>query len=267
MSGSTAWSSSRHVPPDRPAACQPVPGLWHWHSHPTCTAPALCSRAGLAAAAPVCLGPCAADEQFSAASSLWPSLSPERAAQVWDQTFHHELGPPPKELHAPCCAEFVVSDQRILAHPLSFYVHLRDWIVHTELDSYRSGRGAVAAPQASSPVCWLGQHSRATVCLPCCCTVCAALCCRQACTDPSSCAVQCLSTCGTTSWCAAASVVVPRPLCCGHAGARLHPAGLSVGACQLLPHVRHASLVRQGALQARAEGASVELLVCRGSPP
>ncbi|KAK9808172.1 hypothetical protein WJX73_005073 [Symbiochloris irregularis] len=60
--------------------------------------------------------------------------------QVWNQTFAAEMGAIPKELHAPCCAEFIVARKRILAHPLAFYVHLRNWIQHTELDRYRSGR-------------------------------------------------------------------------------------------------------------------------------
>ena len=54
--------------------------------------------------------------------------------QAWNQTYLKELGPPPPELHAPCCAEFVVDSARILAHPRSFYISLRDWIVRTELD-------------------------------------------------------------------------------------------------------------------------------------
>jgi hypothetical protein len=53
--------------------------------------------------------------------------------QVWPQMYEEELGPPPPILAAPCCAEFMVSRDRILAHPKSFYVHLRDWIAETEV--------------------------------------------------------------------------------------------------------------------------------------
>ncbi|CAL8463939.1 g3474 [Coccomyxa elongata] len=60
--------------------------------------------------------------------------------EVWDQTFEQELGPMPHTIHGPCCAEFIVSRERIEAHPREFYVGLRDWIVDTELDRYRSGR-------------------------------------------------------------------------------------------------------------------------------
>lgn len=38
-------------------------------------------------------------------------------AQVWDQTFAEELGPMPHVIHGPCCAEFIVSRERIEAHP------------------------------------------------------------------------------------------------------------------------------------------------------
>ena len=38
-------------------------------------------------------------------------------AQVWDQVYAQELGPLPPAIHSPCCAEFVVSRDRILAHP------------------------------------------------------------------------------------------------------------------------------------------------------
>lgn len=51
-----------------------------------------------------------------------------------------ELGPAPPELHAPCCAEFIVARDRILRHPRAFYEHLRDWIIRTELSRYRAGR-------------------------------------------------------------------------------------------------------------------------------
>ena len=34
----------------------------------------------------------------------------------------------------------MVARERILAHSKEFYIHLRDWIVETELGRYRSGR-------------------------------------------------------------------------------------------------------------------------------
>ncbi|KAK9919029.1 hypothetical protein WJX75_008842 [Coccomyxa subellipsoidea] len=60
--------------------------------------------------------------------------------EVWDQTFADELGVMPHIIHGPCCAEFIVSRERIEAHPREFYMGLRDWIRDTELDRYRSGR-------------------------------------------------------------------------------------------------------------------------------
>lgn len=60
--------------------------------------------------------------------------------QVWPEVFEAELGELPSDLKAPCCAEFMVSRDRVLAHSRDFYTHLRDWIVDTELGRYRSGR-------------------------------------------------------------------------------------------------------------------------------
>ncbi|CAK0786391.1 hypothetical protein CVIRNUC_009604 [Coccomyxa viridis] len=79
--------------------------------------------------------------------------------EVWSETFEKWLGPIPKALHGPCCAEFIVSRERIEAHPREFYEHLRDWIIETEFDRYRSGRvfeymWAVmfGAPPVSEPI-------------------------------------------------------------------------------------------------------------------
>ena len=54
--------------------------------------------------------------------------------QVWNQTFAAELGPLPNLIQAPCCSEFLVARDRILKHPRSFYIKLRDWIIQTEVD-------------------------------------------------------------------------------------------------------------------------------------
>ena len=51
--------------------------------------------------------------------------------QVWNETFAKWLGPIPAAMHGPCCAEFIVSRERIMAHPrysahdliASLYVH------------------------------------------------------------------------------------------------------------------------------------------------
>jgi hypothetical protein len=54
--------------------------------------------------------------------------------QNWKMLFQQELGDAPPLLTGPCCAEFMVSRERILRHPLSFYTRLRDWIVEVEID-------------------------------------------------------------------------------------------------------------------------------------
>ena len=56
--------------------------------------------------------------------------------QNWKLLFERELGKAPSLLGGPCCAEFMVSRERILKHPLSFYKLLRNWIVEVELDRW-----------------------------------------------------------------------------------------------------------------------------------
>lgn len=53
--------------------------------------------------------------------------------QVWKRLFQDRLGEPPKLLSAPCCSEFLVSRSAIRTHPKEFYVHLRDWLLQTQL--------------------------------------------------------------------------------------------------------------------------------------
>lgn len=59
-------------------------------------------------------------------------------AAAWTQLF--PLDPIPTVLAQPCCAQFAVSRERILATPKQRYVYLRDWIQRTELSDYLSGR-------------------------------------------------------------------------------------------------------------------------------
>ena len=48
---------------------------------------------------------------------------------MWDELFADELGELPPVLHADGFSEFVVSRDRILAHPRAFYQRLLDWVV------------------------------------------------------------------------------------------------------------------------------------------
>jgi len=55
----------------------------------------------------------------------------------------HELFPMdrmPAMLSQPCCAQFALSRERILAIPLQRYIFLRSWILRTPLEDYFSGR-------------------------------------------------------------------------------------------------------------------------------
>ena len=59
-------------------------------------------------------------------------------AASWAELFPQQ--PIPSVLAQPCCAQFAVSRERIHALPKERYVFLRDWILHTELTDFLSGR-------------------------------------------------------------------------------------------------------------------------------
>ncbi|KAI9934585.1 hypothetical protein ASPWEDRAFT_645289 [Aspergillus wentii DTO 134E9] len=59
-------------------------------------------------------------------------------ARSWGEIFPDV--PIPDVLAQPCCAQFAVSRERILATPKSRYIFYRDWILRTELSDYISGR-------------------------------------------------------------------------------------------------------------------------------
>ena len=61
-------------------------------------------------------------------------------AQMWGLLFEQELGRLPEFVHSPCCAEFVVSSERVRRHPRQFYVSLLDWLRHTSNDRFWAGR-------------------------------------------------------------------------------------------------------------------------------
>lgn len=59
-------------------------------------------------------------------------------AQYWTQLYPEE--PVPSVLAQACCAQFAVSRERIQAVPRDKYVHLRDWLLRTNLRDSMSGR-------------------------------------------------------------------------------------------------------------------------------
>ncbi|KAL8999694.1 MAG: hypothetical protein Q9169_001511 [Polycauliona sp. 2 TL-2023] len=59
-------------------------------------------------------------------------------AQCWGELFPFD--PLPSFLAQPCCAQFALSKDRILAIPRSQYIFYRDWIIKTPLSDYISGR-------------------------------------------------------------------------------------------------------------------------------
>lgn len=59
-------------------------------------------------------------------------------ARSWGEIFPDD--PIPDVLAQPCCAQFAVSKERILAIPKARFVFYRDWVLRTELSDYISGR-------------------------------------------------------------------------------------------------------------------------------
>ena len=59
-------------------------------------------------------------------------------ADSWAELF--PLEPIPNVLSQPCCAQFAVSRDRLLALPRQRYVSMRDWMLRTDLSDYLSGR-------------------------------------------------------------------------------------------------------------------------------
>ena len=59
-------------------------------------------------------------------------------AKAWAELF--PMDPVPDILAAPCCAQFAVSRGRMQAIPKATYVYYRDWLLHTPLKDFVSGR-------------------------------------------------------------------------------------------------------------------------------
>lgn len=55
------------------------------------------------------------------------------------QTFHPG-SPAPTEMSAPCCAQFALSKERILATPRGQYLFYRDFLMQLDMDDHSSGR-------------------------------------------------------------------------------------------------------------------------------
>lgn len=61
-----------------------------------------------------------------------------RIAKSWSELF--PLDPLPDVLAQPCCSQFAVSRDRLHSIPLARFVFYRDWLLHTSLSDYISGR-------------------------------------------------------------------------------------------------------------------------------
>lgn len=74
---------------------------------------------------------------------IWDELRVNQSrlfAEVWQELFETPIGPMPQYVHSPCCAEFLVSKERIQARPLSFYEDSLNWLEATSQDRYWAGR-------------------------------------------------------------------------------------------------------------------------------
>lgn len=74
---------------------------------------------------------------------LWDELRVNQSklfADVWGELFVKPLGPLPEYVHAPCCAEFLASKERIRSRPLSFYQTCLAWVEEASSDRYWAGR-------------------------------------------------------------------------------------------------------------------------------
>jgi hypothetical protein len=59
-------------------------------------------------------------------------------AESWAELFPNDLIP--TVLAQPCCGQFAISRERILAIPKERFIHLRDWVLRTRLSNFVSGR-------------------------------------------------------------------------------------------------------------------------------
>lgn len=74
---------------------------------------------------------------------IWDELRVNQSqlfADVWQELFAKSLGPLPEYVHSPCCAEFVVSKERIQSRPLRFYEDCLSWVEEASADRYWAGR-------------------------------------------------------------------------------------------------------------------------------
>lgn len=74
------------------------------------------------------LSPSPTKEPEAHMAAVWPAIFPNLADQI------------PEVIAAPCCAQFAVSRDAVLARPLEDYVRVRQWLVDSELSDYITGR-------------------------------------------------------------------------------------------------------------------------------
>ena len=61
------------------------------------------------------------------------------------QAFQEGLGPMPNTIVAPCCGQFAVAKDRILAHPPSFYAGLVEWLLEVRSNVWAAAMAYVGS--------------------------------------------------------------------------------------------------------------------------
>ncbi|KAK8207500.1 hypothetical protein IWZ01DRAFT_368499 [Phyllosticta capitalensis] len=78
------------------------------------------------------------DRPYVDAQELKKSGEMSFTTRVWRELFPGHKAP--TALAAPCCAQFAVSGERILETSREQYIHLRKWLMETDLQDFYSGR-------------------------------------------------------------------------------------------------------------------------------
>jgi len=84
---------------------------------------------------------CAGHLKFDVPKKNLKSIKPEEkflTSKLWKEL--HMVDTVPPSIEQPRYAQFAVSREAILAHPISRYNHYRDWLVNTELSDSVSGK-------------------------------------------------------------------------------------------------------------------------------
>lgn len=69
------------------------------------------------------------EDRFKGKTTM--TLSPT-VPVAWKEFLGHWLGEMPDRIQGPCCAEFIVSRERVRSRPLEFYIEAKKWLTSTD---------------------------------------------------------------------------------------------------------------------------------------